>query len=913
MKLLFKIHFHTQWGQKLKLCGSLPELGAWKEEEALHLNYIADGFWELELDVDISKTTKFDYKYLLYFENSGWIEWEAGANREVEVPSKKYNLIELQDAWKSVRDIENVFQTNAFTKAVFNKLSASTKAKKPKFKKGTGLQQFKIKVPRINPGYAVCLIGNNESLGNWQEDKALVMSYDANSQIWQASVNLNTVFPVRYKYGIYNLESKKIVEWEAGEDRYISTISRVDQTVFSVKSDEKFRYNQQWKGSGVAVPVFSLRSNNSLGVGEFSDIKLLVDWAEKTGLKMVQILPINDTVATHTWTDSYPYAAISVFALHPIYMNVEELGPIHAEVTKDILLEQKQILNKKDYVDYEQVMRTKSRYYKLAYDEQKENFLKDPLFLAFFDENKDWLVPYAAFSYLRDLYGTPDFNKWEKYSKMTPESMANLTSPDAAQYDDIAIHYFIQFHLNRQLKSASDYARSKGIVLKGDIPIGIYRYSVDAWLYPDLFHMECQAGAPPDAFALEGQNWGFPTYNWEEMAKNGFKWWQSRLQQMAKFFDAYRIDHILGFFRIWEVPWKSVEGILGHFNPALPLSVEELQQRGVHFDYDRLCKPYIREHMLHELFGEDADQIKNEYLDEYAPFCYQFRPAFDTQRKVEEHLSLANDVSLEERSKILQLKKKLFKLLGEIILLDAPFAEGRAFNFRNAMHFTQSYRELDWHNQRVLDNIYIDYFYKRHEQFWRDQAMIKLPGIKSATNMLVCGEDLGMVPDCVPGVMDELSILSLAIQRMPNNSKLEFGHPGDNPYLSVCSTSTHDMPTLRSWWEEDFGRSQKFYNHLLGKHGEAPFFCEPWLAREIVLQHLYGSSMWSVFPIQDLLAMDGNIRRDNPADEQINVPSNPKHFWKYRLHLNLEELLQQEGFNNMLREINANAGRLLPY
>ncbi|UZR94144.1 4-alpha-glucanotransferase [Chondrinema litorale] len=913
MKLLFKIHFHTQWGQKLKICGSLPELGEWKDEEALNLNYVADGYWELELDVALGKAKSFDYKYFLYFEESGWIEWEAGKNRTVEIPSAKFNLIELQDAWRSSKDLENVFETNAFSKAVFTKPVFSIKAKKPKFKKGLALQQFKIKVPRINPGYSVCIIGNNDSLGNWDEEKAVVMGYDVDSQTWSAYVNLDTVFPVRYKYGFYDNHNKKIVEWEAGEDRYISTVSRIDQTVFTAKTDEKFRYNQAWKGSGVAVPVFSLRSKNSLGVGEFSDIKLLIDWAEKTGMKMVQILPVNDTVATHTWTDSYPYSAISVFALHPIYMNLEELGSIHAEVTKDILLEQKQILNKKNHVDYEQVMRTKSRYFKLAYDEHKENFLKDPLFKVFFEENKEWLVPYAAFSYLRDLYGTPDFSQWEKYSKITPELLESLTSPEAAQYDDIAIHYFIQFHLNVQLKSVAEYARSKGIVLKGDIPIGIYRYSVDAWMYPDLFHMECQAGAPPDAFALEGQNWGFPTYNWQVMAQNGFKWWTSRLKHMAKFFDAYRIDHILGFFRIWEVPWKSVEGILGHFNPALPLSVEELQQRGVHFDYDRLCKPYVREHMLQELFGDEADNVKNEYLDEFAPYCYHFKPQFDSQRKVEEHLSLDIDVSLEDRSSILQLKKKLFKLLGEVILLDAPFAEGRAFNFRNAMHFTQSYRELDWHNQKVLDELYIDYFYKRHEQFWRDQAMIKLPGIKEATNMLVCGEDLGMVPDCVPGVMDELSILSLAIQRMPNNSKLEFGHPAHNPYLSVCSTSTHDMSTIRGWWEEDHHRSQRFYNMILGKEGEAPFFCEPWLAREIIAQHLYGSSMWAVFPIQDLLAIDGDIRRYNPADEQINVPSNPKHYWKYRMHINLEDLLNQEGFNGSLHEIVANSGRLLPY
>ena len=913
MKLLFKIHYHTEWGQKLKLVGSTPELGEWDNDKALNLNYITDGHWELELEIDTSKTASFSYKYLLYFENSGWVETEFGENRTVEIPSKKFELIEIQDAWRSYRDLENVFSTNAFTKAIFNAVSDKKKTAKPRFKKGQGLQTFKIRASRLNTGYSVCILGSNKALGDWQEDQAVLMQHDETNGTWQASVHLDTVFPVRYKYGIYDNKAKKVIEWEAGEDRFISMTSRKDQTICTIKTDEKFRYNQAWKGSGVAMPVFSLRSKKGMGVGEFTDIKLLVDWAAKTGLKMVQILPVNDTVATHTWTDSYPYAAISVFALHPIFMNLDALGPINAEVTKDILMEQRKLLNQKKHVDYEQVMRTKTRYFKLAYDEHKEAFLKDEGFKAFFKDNEEWLVPYATFSYLRDLYGTPDFTKWEKYSKMDKKSLNALTNPEANQYDDIAIHYYIQYNLHKQLKEAAEYARSKGIVLKGDIPIGIYRNSVDAWMYPELFHMECQAGAPPDGFAIEGQNWGFPTYNWQKMAENGFQWWRSRLTQMAKYFDAYRIDHILGFFRIWEVPWSSVEGILGHFNPALPLSIDELHQKGLYYDFDRLSKPYIREHMLQDIFNEDAEYVKWEFLEEYAPNCYQFKPQFDTQRKIEEHLTPDNDTSIEEKNRLLLLKKGLFKLHGEVILLEAPFSNGSAFNMRNAMHFTYSFRELDWHTQKILDEIYIDYFYKRHDEFWREQAMVKLPAIKAATNMLVCGEDLGMVPDCVPGVMDELSILSLAIQRMPNNSKLEFGHPSDNPYLSVCSTSTHDMPTLRGWWEEDKHRAQKFYNQLLGKDGEAPYYCEPWLASEIINQHLYGSSMWAVFPIQDIMAMDGEIRRQDPAEEQINVPSNPKHYWKYRMHIELEELLEQDSFNNNILEMVNNSGRNLPY
>lgn len=225
------------------------------------------------------------------------------------------------------------------------------------------------------------------------------------------------------------------------------------------------------------------------------------------------------------------------------------------------------------------------------------------------------------------------------------------------------------------------------------------------------------------------------------------------------------------------------------------------------------------------------------------------------------------------------------------------------------MHFTKSYKELDPGTKSVLDRLYVDFFYHRHESFWRDQAMVKLPAIKEATNMLVCGEDLGMVPECVPGVMDELGILSLEIQRMPKNSEKEFDHPADAPYLSVISTSTHDMPTIRGWWEEDQAVSQKFFNQILGHQGGAPFYCEPWIARDVVFQHLYSPAMWAIIPIQDLLAIDGKIRRKDPLREQINVPANPTHYWRYRLHFTLEELLAENEFNRTVEGMITASGR----
>ncbi|MFN0034982.1 MAG: 4-alpha-glucanotransferase, partial [Saprospiraceae bacterium] len=384
----------------------------------------------------------------------------------------------------------------------------------------------------------------------------------------------------------------------------------------------------------MAIPVFSLRSQKSWGVGEFADLPLLADWAKSVGLKLIQLLPINDTSATHTWKDSYPYASISAFALHPIYVNVEQVaGKKHAAVLKPFLKKQKE-LNALEAVDYEAVLQTKWGILRQLYDLQKAEWLKDAGYQAYYESNKHWLAPYAAFCWLRDANGTSDFSRWSKHSKFKQANIDKLLAPTSKHFDQIGLHLFVQWHLHLQLKSAADYAHALGLSLKGDIPIGIYRYSCDAWVAPELYNMDAQAGAPPDDFAEKGQNWGFPTYNWAQMKADGFAWWRQRFEQMSLYFDAFRIDHILGFFRIWSIPMDAVEGILGQFVPAIPVTEDEFRKAGIGSDHDRLCRPYITEAVLHEVFNREAAQVAEQFLVARPDGRYDFKPEFDTQRKV---------------------------------------------------------------------------------------------------------------------------------------------------------------------------------------------------------------------------------------------------------------------------------------
>ena len=647
-------------------------------------------------------------------------------------------------------------------------------------------------------------------------------------------------------------------------------------------------------------------------MGEFTDLQLLVDWAVKTGMNVVQILPINDTTATHTWVDSYPYAAISVFALHPLYLHLEGIAKLKDKKAAAELSQLRQELNAKDFVDYEPVMAAKWKFLKLLYQQEKHKFLADPEFQHFKATQGSWLVPYAAFSALRDRFDTPDFHQWPAEFR-TPQHLAELTDEAAPDFDEFGLHFFTQFHLDKQLRAAVQYGRERQVVLKGDLPIGIYRHSVDAWTQPELFHMDQQAGAPPDDFSTTGQNWRFPTYNWERMAEDNYGWWRQRLGHLARYFDMLRIDHILGFFRIWEMPESSVEGLLGHFAPDLPLHRDEIQRRLGWFDYGRLCEPYIRQHMLTDIFGEDAPAVLAEFLHAGAYGTYQFKAALNTQRRIEAYASAQSAAHPEKAAFYQRVLPGLYQLQNEVLFLPAG---NDFYHPRITLNKTYSFRELDGDEarRRLYDDIYVDFFYHRHEEFWRTQGLIKLPAVRYATNMLIAGEDLGMVPASVPGVMKQLGILGLHIQRMPSDPGTEFGHPDTAPYLSVVTPGSHDMSTLRGWWEEDRVRTQRFFETTLGHFRQlAPYYAEPWVIREILVQHLHSPAMWAIFPLQDLLGIDGHLRRADPHDEQINVPSNPQHFWKYRLHLTLEELNDAVGLNEPLHHMVAESGRGVAY
>lgn len=897
MTISLNIEYRTNWGEDVRVLGSIPELGNQNPESAVPLQTTDGIHWFVTVNTAVPANGKIQYTYYIYKDGKTVRKEWNNVPHCIFVSEDDKKTYEVYDAWRNLPDQE-YFYSSAFTESLFACHEHITPAKS--YKKGLVIKAFS---PRIESDYCLAVSGNQKALGNWDVDKVVLMS-DCNYPEWQTELDASKItFPLEYKFVLYNLKEKKVEAWETNPNRYLAKPEmKANETL--VISDRYVYFNTpEWKGAGVAIPIFALKSQKSFGVGDFGDLKKMIDWAVSTDQQIVQILPINDTTITHTWTDSYPYNSISIYAFHPMYMDINQLGKLKDKEKAAYFANKQKELNSYPTVDYEKVNKIKWEYFRLIYQQEGEKVLASKDFKEFFEANKEWLKPYAAFSYLRDIYKTPDFRQWPKYSTFKQEEIDKLCSPEGPDYNHIGIYFYIQYNLHCQLLAATTYARENGVVLKGDIPIGISRNSVEAWTEPYYFNLNGQAGAPPDDFSVNGQNWGFPTYNWDVMEKDGYKWWMKRFQKMSEYFDAYRIDHILGFFRIWEIPMNAVHGLLGQFVPSLPMSREEIESYGLWFNEELFLKPYIHEYFLQQVFGPHTDYVKQTFIQPTDKWeIYEMRPEFDTQRKVEAYFKGRTD------NDSVWIRDGLYSLISDVLFI-RDNKDPEKFHPRIGVQHDFIYHALSDGDKAAFNRLYDQYYYHRHNEFWRDQAMKKLPQLTSSTRMLVCGEDLGMVPDSVPWVMNDLQILSLEIQRMPKNPAYEFGALNEYPYRSVCTISTHDMSTLRGWWKEDAQQTQRYYNYILGHYGAAPEEATAGICEEVVRQHLYSHSLLAILTFQDWLSMDDKWRNPNIEAERINVPANPRHYWRYRMHLTLEELMKADSINNKIKELIKQTGR----
>ena len=831
MNIYFHIEYRTKFGEELVL-------NIVKDDDSVvqYRMTTADGeHWTCRLEHQQMSDEVLDYFYSVECDGrTKRHEWRTVAHR-LELPKSKLPMernFYVYDHWIDIPE-DSYRYSSAFTDCL--------RSSGVREFGSSGVQEFRssdkcqlptlrlvVRAPQLRGNQRLAVLGDNATLGLWNTDNAVAMT-EHNYNEWVANIDATMMQNRSVELKFIAIDERGTVMWESGDNRSVFVPSMKPGDVVVVELCQASFAIENERVAGTLVPVFSLRSKGSFGVGDFGDLQTMIDWISRTRQRLLQVLPINDTTSTHTWTDSYPYSCISVFALHPMYADLRQLPGIKDDGLRLQYEELRKELNALPQIDYERVIRSKIEYLRIIFGQEGAKILKSDEFKAFFRETEQWLVPYAQYCLLRDQSKIADFTQWKGHETWNEADRKSLSNPRTKAYQEVAFYYYVQFVLNKQMKAAHDYARQKNVILKGDIPIGVSRVGCDVWMEPRYFNMNGQAGAPPDDFSADGQNWGFPTYNWDEMLKDNCAWWVRRFQNMSRFFDAYRIDHVLGFFRIWEIPMPHKSGLEGQFSPALGLSVEEINSWGVYGAIDRL---FLIDH-------------KNP--DKRHP--------------------------------------------------------------RIAAQKTEAFQRLPEQEKNAFNRLYDDYFYRRNNQFWYGEAMKKLPRLVEATRMLVCAEDLGMVPDCVQWVMDELRILSLELQSMPKEYGVRFGILEHNPYRSVCTISSHDTPTLRMWWDEDEERAQEYFREMLGRDTDAPHPMPGWLARDIIARHLASPSMVCVIALQDWLAIDEQLRLKNADAERVNVPSNPNHYWRYRMHLNIEDLTGCEGFSNAVAQLITLNGR----
>jgi len=870
MKLKFSIQYGTQWGESLHIVIAYNSLDGTVRTSNLPMTTTDGFFWQVETAVVASRhhpVSSFTYYYQVEDADGRVLrkEWTVLPRTYTFDASKNYVM---PDLWRDI-PLQHHLYSSAFATSAGLLRDEEVKALRlPLYRKTI---VFRVSAPQLTKGQSLALLGSHPALGDWNPARFLRMDYAGRCE-WMLSVNVDAILlPIAYKYVIINDATNALLSWEEGDNRTTDGIlppdmtSVPDGTVLTIYGESLRIRETTWRVAGVAVPVFSLRSEHSWGVGDFGDLRRLVDWAVITGMKCIQLLPVNDTTLSHTWSDSYPYNIVSAFALHPHYLDLEQLGRLKSKSRMTAFLRQRQELNALPYSDYVAVDRVKTDYIEAIFAEHGRHTLESKEFKQWFLDNRDWLEPYA---------------QWRG--------------------GDHLIIYYTQYHLHLQLLAAANYARQKGVFIKGDIPIGVNRDSVETATHPELFNLDSQTGAPPDAFSLNGQNWGFPTYNWETPEEQKptditlVEWLRRRLTWMSQYFDAFRIDHVLGFFRIWEIPTDALFGLLGHFSPALPLTVSEIEYFGLSFRKSFMTRPLINDRIIDRLFGIHAHYVRDNFLTPRGYGLYDLLPSYDTQKKIRD----AFEGRTDENS--LWIRDGLYRLISNVLFVEDP-RQPNMYHPRIGICQEPAFDALSTEEREAFMRLYNNYFYQRHNFFWGQKAIERLSAVFGTTRMLCCAEDLGMLPDCVAPVLDQLRILTLEVQSMPKQTGFEFAHLEGYPYRSVATISTHDMPPLRLWWSERPERTQRYYVTMLQKQGRAPEQLPAHLAEEIIARHLYCPSMLCVLSLQDWLSMDTELRSKTPREERINVPSDCYNQWKYRMHITIEELLKADKYNNKLR------------
>ncbi|MCL2806263.1 MAG: 4-alpha-glucanotransferase [Treponema sp.] len=649
---------------------------------------------------------------------------------------------------------------------------------------------------------------------------------------------------------------------------------------------------------GTVVPVGALRTKKGIGVGEFADLCDFAVLCKKMRVGLIQILPVNDT-----GFESSPYSSLTAFGLHPLYLSIEELEEFNASdnsVKKQIKSAREKFEHYKRFSHYE-VLKAKLDICRNIYNSNKEAIAKKSSLLSWIEQNQ-WVKEYAVYRRLKELNEGKSWKEWKEYSIVNVKEIESLWDDKKLREE----HFFwvwLQQALDDQFSRASKKIEEAGIVLEGDLPILMNEDSCDVWAHPEIFIQGLSAGAPPDMYSPDGQNWGFPIYNWEAQEKDNFAWWRQRLAVAGKYYHAYRIDHVLGFFRIWASSHHDYSSALGRFVPYTPVTYSDLKKLG--FDKSRIrwvTQPHIPTGELWDALKRNWGNLFSE--KEIAAAADKiFSAALDRVNKEELWLfkqNIRGEKDIDGLGLHPSIRNYLLAKWKDRVFIEYE----KGFFFPIWYHKnTKAYMSFSEEEKKALEEL-LEKRRIKSEKTWSALGNKLLSVLVESSSMLPCAEDLGAVPECVPKVLAKLKILGLRVTRWfrawdkEDKPYISFD---EYPQLSVCTAAVHDSSTVREWWEKEADQAQ--FSGFIGVPS-LPKIYNPGTAKIILSKTASARSRFRVFQIQDILHLSNNWYSENPADERINVPGTTNDFnWTYRLPARIDKIAKDRELIIAVREL----------
>ena len=653
---------------------------------------------------------------------------------------------------------------------------------------------------------------------------------------------------------------------------------------------------------GVVIPVGALRGKGSMGVGEFSDLADFIPLCKKMKLGLIQLLPVNDT-----GYESSPYSSLTAFGLHPLYLRIEDLeefknaGPL----AKVKMAEARETHQKAARFSHYQILKLKMDILHSVYGASK-TFISQKAApggaLALWIEQNPWVKEYAVYRRLKEVNGEKSWRQWPEYQQVSPEDIEALWNSEKLREEHL-FWAWLQAALDSQFSKAAAAIREAGIILEGDLPILMNEDSCDVWAHPEIFTQELSAGAPPDMYSPEGQNWGFPIYNWEAQEKDNYAWWRKRLAAAGKYYQAYRIDHVLGFFRIWASSRADYSSALGRYIPYTPITARDLKKLG--FDKSRIrwaAYPHIPTGELWDALRNNWGDLFNE-ADIAAAANKIFSRALSRIGKEDLWLfkkKIKGEKDIDALGLHPAIRGYLFQAWNNRIFLE--YEKGKFFPvwyYRNSRAWN-TFSEEEKRNLEAL----IERRRVKSEKVWEARGKKLLSVLVESSPMLPCAEDLGAVPACVPKVLGKLKILGLRVVRWHRRWE-EDGQPyvpfEEYPELSVCTAAVHDSSTVREWWEREANQEQ--FAGFIGVPS-LPKMYNPGAAKTILSKAAAARSRFRVFQIQDLLHLSNKWYAQDPASERVNVPGTSNGFnWTYRLPAGFDEIARDKELIRAVAEL----------